>query len=60
MGIYTDGHIPFQVGLGGVLSNGMDEIAHIETGHAYLFSPKDLMMCSEKHSMISEVVFFVL
>jgi len=28
--IYTAGHIPFQVGLDGVLSEGMDEIAHIE------------------------------
>ncbi|MCP3888127.1 MAG: amidohydrolase family protein [Desulfobulbaceae bacterium] len=30
IGIYTAGHIPFQVGLEGVLSEGMDEIAHIE------------------------------
>ncbi len=30
IGIYTAGHIPFQVGLEEVLSNGMDEIAHIE------------------------------
>jgi len=28
--IYTSGHIPFQVGLDGVLAEGMDEIAHIE------------------------------
>jgi len=28
--MYTAGHIPFQVGLEGVLSEGMDEIAHIE------------------------------
>jgi hypothetical protein len=28
--IYTAGHIPFSVGLDGVLSEGMDEIAHIE------------------------------
>ncbi len=28
--MYTAGHIPFQVGLDGVLSGGMDEIAHIE------------------------------
>ena len=27
---YTTGHIPFQVGLEGVLAEGMDEIAHIE------------------------------
>jgi len=27
---YTAGHIPFQVGLDGVLAGGMDEIAHIE------------------------------
>lgn len=27
---YTAGHIPFQVGLGGVLAEGLDEIAHIE------------------------------
>ena len=30
VGIYTAGHIPFLVGLDGVLSEGMDEIAHIE------------------------------
>ena len=30
VGIYTAGHIPFQVGLEGVLSEGMYEIAHIE------------------------------
>ncbi|MCK5022830.1 MAG: amidohydrolase family protein [Candidatus Aenigmarchaeota archaeon] len=30
VGIYTAGHIPFSVGLDGVLSEGMDEIAHIE------------------------------
>ena len=29
-GIYTAGHIPFLVGLDGVLSESMDEIAHIE------------------------------
>jgi len=29
-GMYAAGHIPFQVGLDGVLSEGMDEIAHIE------------------------------
>jgi len=29
-GIYTSGHIPFSVGLDGALSEGMDEIAHIE------------------------------
>lgn len=28
--IYAAGHIPFQVGLEGTLSGGMDEIAHIE------------------------------
>ena len=28
--IYTAGHIPFQVGLEGVLAEGMQEIAHIE------------------------------
>jgi uncharacterized protein YkuJ len=28
--LYTTGHIPFQVGLGGVLAEEMDEIAHIE------------------------------
>ena len=28
--MYVAGHIPFQVGLDGVLSEGMDEIAHIE------------------------------
>jgi hypothetical protein len=28
--IYVAGHIPFQVGLDGILSEGMDEIAHIE------------------------------
>ena len=30
VGIRTVGHIPFAVGLDGVLSGGMDEIAHIE------------------------------
>jgi hypothetical protein len=30
LGIYTAGHIPFPVGLDGVLAEGMDEIAHIE------------------------------
>jgi len=30
VGIYAAGHIPFQVGLAGFLSGGMDEIAHIE------------------------------
>ena len=30
LGLYTAGHIPFQVGLADVLSKGMDEIAHIE------------------------------
>jgi len=30
LGLYTAGHIPFSVGLDGVLSEGMDEIAHIE------------------------------
>jgi len=30
LGFYTAGHIPFQVGLDGVLAEGMDEIAHIE------------------------------
>ena len=30
LNIYTAGHIPFQVGLDGVLTEGMDEIAHIE------------------------------
>jgi len=26
----------------------------------YIFSPKDLIICSEKHSIISDVTFFVL
>ncbi len=30
LNMYTAGHIPFQVGLDGVLSEGMNEIAHIE------------------------------
>lgn len=30
LGIYTTGHIPYAVGLDGVLDEGMDEIAHIE------------------------------
>jgi imidazolonepropionase-like amidohydrolase len=30
LGMYTAGHIPFAVGLEGVLAAGMDEIAHIE------------------------------
>ena len=30
LGIYTTGHIPYAVGLDGVLNEGMDEIAHVE------------------------------
>lgn len=30
LGMYTAGHIPFAVGLDGVLADGMDEIAHVE------------------------------
>ena len=30
LGIYTTGHIPYVVGLAGVLAEGMDEIAHVE------------------------------
>jgi len=30
LGIYTAGHIPFSVGLDGILLEGMNEIAHIE------------------------------
>jgi hypothetical protein len=30
LGIYTTGHIPYAVGLEGVLAEGMDEIAHVE------------------------------
>jgi len=30
LGFYSAGHIPFQVGLDGVLDAGMDEIAHVE------------------------------
>ena len=30
LGMYTAGHIPFQVGLEGVLSKGLNEIAHVE------------------------------
>jgi len=30
LGMYTAGHIPYSVGLDGVLSEGMDEIAHVE------------------------------
>jgi hypothetical protein len=30
VGIYTAGHIPFQVGLDGILAEDMDEIAHVE------------------------------
>jgi imidazolonepropionase-like amidohydrolase len=30
LGMYTSGHIPISVGLGGVLAEGMDEIAHVE------------------------------
>jgi len=30
LNLYTAGHIPFQVGLDGVLTESMDEIAHIE------------------------------
>jgi len=30
LGMYTAGHIPYAVGLEGVLAEGMDEIAHVE------------------------------
>lgn len=30
LGMYTSGHIPYAVGLSGVLAEGMDEIAHVE------------------------------
>jgi hypothetical protein len=30
LGMYTTGHIPYAVGLEGVLGEGMDEIAHVE------------------------------
>ena len=30
IGIYTAGHIPYAVGLEGILAEGMDEIAHVE------------------------------
>jgi hypothetical protein len=30
LGMYTSGHIPYAVGLEGVLAEGMDEIAHVE------------------------------
>jgi imidazolonepropionase-like amidohydrolase len=30
LGMYTTGHIPWAVGLDGVLAEGMDEIAHVE------------------------------
>jgi hypothetical protein len=30
LGMYTSGHIPYAVGLEGILAEGMDEIAHIE------------------------------
>ena len=30
LGMYTAGHIPYAIGLDGVLAEGMDEIAHIE------------------------------
>jgi hypothetical protein len=30
LGMYTSGHIPYSVGLSGVLDEGMDEIAHVE------------------------------
>ena len=30
LGMYTSGHIPYAVGLDGVLAEGMDEIAHVE------------------------------
>ena len=29
-GMYATGHIPFAMGLDGVLDEGMDEIAHVE------------------------------
>jgi imidazolonepropionase-like amidohydrolase len=30
LGVYTVGHIPYQVGLEGALASGLDEIAHVE------------------------------
>jgi len=30
LGMYTAGHIPYTVGLDGILTEGMDEIAHVE------------------------------
>jgi hypothetical protein len=30
LGMYTSGHIPYAVGLSGVLDEGMDEVAHVE------------------------------
>ena len=30
LGMYTAGHIPYAVGLDGVLTEGMDEVAHVE------------------------------
>lgn len=30
LGMYTSGHIPYAVGLEGILAEGMDEIAHVE------------------------------
>jgi hypothetical protein len=30
VGMYTSGHIPYAVGLDGILAEGMDEIAHVE------------------------------
>ncbi|MFN2227656.1 MAG: amidohydrolase family protein [Anaerolineae bacterium] len=30
LGLYTTGHVPYAVGLDGVLAEGMDEIAHVE------------------------------
>ena len=30
LGMYTSGHIPYAIGWGGVLREGMDEVAHVE------------------------------
>jgi len=49
LGMYTAGHIPYAVGLDGVLAEGMDEIAHVEE-----LLPEFLSFDREKHLTAEE------
>jgi hypothetical protein len=59
LGMYTAGHIPYAVGLDGVLAAGMDEIAHaeellfelIEFDRDKQLSPEEWMVCLVESAM---------